>query len=345
MQDNNSFTLGTYKTQRDYEIAFKVIESCKSLTPEQMQIVKDRITGTYNDMNKNADIIAETKSIIDISKNYAGKTMGFEGLATGFITLDKQLMGIKEGDVVVLGAYTGLGKSTMAMYWGINFALQGANTLLFALEDSEYEVGTRFNRILSAVGKTYDDLVNLPAEFSLFPMNRKGEFFKNKFAIIPMIEAFVLTKRLNVVILDMLNDILDPIYDRDAEAFMVELKAMCDRQKIALVLTSRLREPKAVSQKAQFVEKHMPNEDAIYGKGLIKYLATKIITLAPVPEASRSAFLDKDVLQISCRVCKNRVGFTSKPNEIPVINFDQRENKLGMSDGGIMNFGTMGGNF
>lgn len=315
-----------YQTQRNCQVADKIIEQCKQLTPAQMEVLKKRIRKIGDDKAME-EAIGNTVSADQLGDEVAGQGgLLFSGLATGYHTLDNDfLLGFKPGDVVVVGAYTGLGKSTITTDWCMEFAKQGKNVLVFALEDSAYEVGTRIN--LLKQGRGIKDLSMYPGKVDFFPMEQKGLFFKDKFTIIPAIEALVMTKNLSVVCIDMFNDIIDPINDRDAEDFVVALKEMCDKLKIVLITTSRLREPKGITQKAQWFEKYAPNEDAIYGRGLVKYLATKIITIAPSvthENAVTVGFSGVEKQYVALSVCKNRVGKTTvKTGEVVTVELER----------------------
>lgn len=310
-----------YHTQRNYQVADEIIKNIKS--PEVRQIVYKRLhDATVKGVQSDSITEMVDNSLFDLADQYAQNELKFDGISTGMSLLDDYLLGLKGGDVVVVGAYTGLGKSTATEYWCMDMAKHGHKIGLFAMEDNDREVGTRTVALWKGMGykngKEYREACN-GGDIHIFPMNAKHIFYHDKFAIIPTMEALVLTYGLDVLCLDMLNDIIDPINDKDAEDFMVELKATCDRLNVVFITTARLREPKGITSKAQWRERYAPDEDSIYGKGLVKYLATKVVTIAPSAthkSTSATGFSGSSMDYICFSVCKNRVGKTTKKENV-----------------------------
>lgn len=318
---------GAYTTQRNYQEADRIVaEWAKGKTAKQVEMLEKRLHRVREE--KELDEITDAEMdfaqamVDDTSESFV-----FEGLSTGYKSVDDYLLGVKPGDVVVLGGYTNLGKSTISLDWCMNFARQGANIIYFALEDNEREMNSRGKALLKGRGETPENMKTWKGKFYRYPMAKKLNFFRNKFGIIPAIEALALTRNIQVVCLDMLNDIVDPVNDRDADDFMVALKEMCDRLNLVLIATTRLREPKGLTQKTQRRERFAPDEDAIYGRGMIKYLATKIITIAQsVAHESKPqvAFSGVETHFVSLSVCKNRTGGnTKREGKVITLQFDR----------------------
>ena len=68
--------------------------------------------------------------------NYVVKPLEFEGLRTGFPTLDEGLLGIGKKELVFMGAPTNIGKTTIALFVALNFAAQGQRVVYMLAEDS-----------------------------------------------------------------------------------------------------------------------------------------------------------------------------------------------------------------
>lgn len=324
---------GAYTTQRDYQEADKIVaEWSKGKTARQVEVLEKRLHRIREEKEVN-EVTDEEMDFAQAMIDDTSESFVFEGLSTGYKTIDDYLLGIKPGDVVMLGGYTNLGKSTVSLDWCMNFARQGANVLYFALEDNEREMNSRGKALLKGYGLKPEDMRGWSGKFYRYPMAKKLNFFRNKFGIIPAIEALALTRNIQVVCLDMLNDIVDPVNDRDADDFMVALKEMCDRLSVILVATTRLREPKGLTQKAQWRERYAPDEDAIYGRGMIKYLATKIITLAQSASHESKpqvAFSGCETHYVALSVCKNRTGGnTKREGKVITLQFDRGE-QVGM---------------
>ena len=311
MQEFTVKSKTAFSTQRNFEVAEQILKSFNDLSPAARAHLLNSLKRSDEKIRvkESASIV---KSADDLIAEYKDKQLIFEGLPTGIPTLDKYLLGLKQGDVLVVGAYTGLGKSTLLMYMALYLQTQGVNSVMFALEDSEYEVGTR-----AAFLSIGNNELAQPHTGQMFLFGKDGVplLYKNKFAFIPAVEAVVAAKGVKVVFLDMLNDILDPISDKDADDFMVELKYLADRLGIVMVITSRLREPAGLSEKTRRLERVFPSEDALYGRSMIKFLATKIITIAESPTypyEPATGMSKHETRHLCIHVVKNRLGKTTK---------------------------------
>jgi replicative DNA helicase len=69
------------------------------------------------------------------------------GVATGFSGLDSRLLGLRGGQMVVIGARPGVGKTSFCLNLAVNAAEAGATVALFSLEMSKVEIA---QRLLSA---------------------------------------------------------------------------------------------------------------------------------------------------------------------------------------------------
>ncbi|MDR3113196.1 MAG: replicative DNA helicase, partial [Endomicrobium sp.] len=116
------------------------------------------------------------KSIEDIM---AGKKMP-EGITSGFKILDMHTGGFRGGQLIVLGARSSMGKSTLALNIAINIAVQNKPVLIFSLEMSKEELGYKNisshtgvemfkmrqgkinNTEKEKLGSNYPDIVELP---------------------------------------------------------------------------------------------------------------------------------------------------------------------------------------
>ena len=72
------------------------------------------------------------------------------GVNTGFPRIDRSLLGMRPGQMIVIGARPGVGKTSFALNLAVNVAASGATVALFSLEMSANEVG---QRLLSSQAK------------------------------------------------------------------------------------------------------------------------------------------------------------------------------------------------
>lgn len=75
-----------------------------------------------------------------------------DGLPTGFENLNKVTLGYKPGDLVILGAQTGHGKTTYALHTANSIAIKGSHNVLYLnTEMSRQQIALRWGSILSGI--------------------------------------------------------------------------------------------------------------------------------------------------------------------------------------------------
>ena len=67
----------------------------------------------------------------------------FAGIPTGFVDLDNLLSGLQKGNLLVIAARPGIGKSSFVTNIARNVALDGTPVAMFSLEMSRFEIGMR----------------------------------------------------------------------------------------------------------------------------------------------------------------------------------------------------------
>lgn len=75
---------------------------------------------------------------------------GFKGLRTGFKDLDENLQGLDPGDLVILAARPGMGKTALALNICLNQTFEGKNVLVFSLEMPADQL---INRMISSTSQ------------------------------------------------------------------------------------------------------------------------------------------------------------------------------------------------
>lgn len=74
------------------------------------------------------------------------------GVSTGFRTIDETLLGLRPGQMVVLGARPGVGKTSFALNLATNAAFAGASVAFFSLEMSKTEIAQRLLAANARIG-------------------------------------------------------------------------------------------------------------------------------------------------------------------------------------------------
>lgn len=75
----------------------------------------------------------------------------YSGVATGLLDLDNALLGMRPGEMYVIGARPAQGKTTLALQIALNAATVGVRTVFFSLEVPTQELGERLVANLSGV--------------------------------------------------------------------------------------------------------------------------------------------------------------------------------------------------
>ncbi len=100
------------------------------------------------DLKPFADTVLSTLEHLDYLRNHQG---GITGLATGYPDLDRMLTGLHGGDLVILAARPGVGKSALALNIAGHVALREKRAVaLFSMEMPDDQLGLR---LLSSEGR------------------------------------------------------------------------------------------------------------------------------------------------------------------------------------------------
>jgi len=87
----------------------------------------------------------------EIKELYKG-VIPLDGLPTGFESLNKVTLGYKPGDLIILGAQTGHGKTSFALHTAATIAVKGQFNLLYLnTEMSREQIALRWGSILSGI--------------------------------------------------------------------------------------------------------------------------------------------------------------------------------------------------
>ena len=86
------------------------------------------------------DLVNAAMSDLEAIQN---RESAYTGLPTGFRDLDDLMSGLQPGNLVILAARPGIGKSSLAMNVARNVAVTGESVAMFSLEMSRYEIGMR----------------------------------------------------------------------------------------------------------------------------------------------------------------------------------------------------------
>ena len=126
--------------------------------PEDTKEVVDRaermlLEVTNRDVASNEQTLEEIMDelYLELGAN-AGQDPSALGVMTGFPRIDDCLQGLRPGQMVVIGARPGVGKTSFALNLATNAAYEGASVAFFSLEMSKVEIGQRLLAANARVG-------------------------------------------------------------------------------------------------------------------------------------------------------------------------------------------------
>ena len=142
----------------------KMIQASAQITalafdaPEDTKEVVDRAEKLLLDVT-NRDVHTNEQSLEDIMSDLY-EELGEQaangdrpmGVMTGFPSVDSCLLGLRPGQMVVIGARPGVGKTSFALNLATNAAFAGASVALFSLEMSKIEIAQRLLAANARIG-------------------------------------------------------------------------------------------------------------------------------------------------------------------------------------------------
>ncbi len=107
------------------------------------QLIYDIGTGSESrDFVQLKNAFVDTFSVLDKLKNPVERDK-YLGVKSGISDLDDILVGMGEGDFIILGARPGMGKTSLALNIAMNVAKQGKTVCIFSLEMSVAQIASR----------------------------------------------------------------------------------------------------------------------------------------------------------------------------------------------------------
>ena len=147
--ENHAVMLHRDTTLRKMISASAKISALAFNAPEDTKEVVDQAEKLIFDVT-NADVSRSEQPISDIMGNLyrelaenANKSETELGVETGFPSVDAALLGLRPGQMIVVGARPGVGKTSFALNLAVQAAAKGASVAFFSLEMSKTEIAQR----------------------------------------------------------------------------------------------------------------------------------------------------------------------------------------------------------
>jgi len=117
--------------------------------PEDPERVADEAEQRIYDVarREDKDEVAVLKDLVDQAmidlESIQNRDSAYTGLPSGFRDLDDLMSGLQPGNLIIIAARPGIGKSSLATNMARNVAVDGHPVALFSLEMSRFEIGMR----------------------------------------------------------------------------------------------------------------------------------------------------------------------------------------------------------
>lgn len=249
-----------------------------------------------------------TKTLADALKEmYESKTNKSIRIDTGFPRLDSILMGMNGGNLVIIGARTGVGKTAFALEIARNAALNGQKVLIYSLEMLADELA---ERIVSRHGyiplsdliennPKWQDVAAISAELSKLPILINDDPRSTAEQIFTQARSI---KDLKLIIVDFvtLMKSTSKYQNRNLEvgAISRELKNLAAELQIPIIALAQLNRTNFDTEK--------PNISALRDSGELEQNANKIMLLWNIEKSENPDIPHK----VGINVAKNRRGRT-----------------------------------
>jgi len=125
-------------------LAFDAPEDTKEVVDSAERMI---LSVTDRDIRSNYSTLEEVMGELYEELAEQAINPGAMGVMTGFNGIDARLQGLRPGQMIVIGARPGVGKTSFALNLAINAAAKGASVAFFSLEMSKTEIA---QRLLSA---------------------------------------------------------------------------------------------------------------------------------------------------------------------------------------------------
>ncbi len=115
------------------------------------------VSKTLVDLRKSVKNEVKTKNMTELYEEYCER-MSAVGIKTGNKMIDNKTKGVQAGSFWIVNAYSGSGKTTMAMQMARQFLIQKKKVVFYSLEMDAWRVYEMFERIMKSKKESIDRL-------------------------------------------------------------------------------------------------------------------------------------------------------------------------------------------
>lgn len=221
----------------------------------QMQATVEQVTASHIvDNLSDLQSIAEA-ALARVNEAMENKRKGkLAGVGSGFVSLDNALGGFKPGELIVIAARPGMGKTSFALSYALNAATNKEPVAVFSLEMDKESLVTRMASQMSGIGlfkilnglMTHDELQSFRAHLDI--LSQMSIFIDDGFnlnltTLRAQIMKLIRTHGIKAVFIDYLQLMRMPKAanrEREVSETTRALKSMAKEFKIPIVILSQL---------------------------------------------------------------------------------------------------------
>ncbi len=229
------------------------------------EIEKDVVLLNERTIDKKPSEISEVMTEVhsDIAR---AEATGWQGIKTGFPSIDDKIGGLIPTQVWIIGAYTGVGKTFLSLQMILNILREGGKVVLFSTEMDRKMNAMRLLGNIAGLGtiRMMKGQLDEDEKVRKDDAERELQTYKEKFFIYDSVytteeirlkaKKIKLTYGLDVIVVDFIQNLrgADSIYERMSNA-AIDLQQIAQELNITMILVSQVTQTAAGWKETQEV--------------------------------------------------------------------------------------------
>lgn len=248
-----------------HDVSNYINTNLNKTSTELQQEVMDKLIKAVNDDNvKETPETQEEEYLEILEKRMNGE---INSLKTGIIGIDKNIGGFSAGDLITIFAFSGVGKTTLALQIALNNIRSNKKVLFFSLEMGKEQIRDRLISNLTSIafrkiktGELEDTELNEVVKASSYLTSRKFLISEESelMNVINKIQIEVINNDIDIVFIDYINLITIPGYNKEEYCRIAEctrlLKKLSLKIKKPIVILAQGKQEQASKMSNQNME-------------------------------------------------------------------------------------------
>lgn len=248
-----------------HDVSNYINTNLNKTSTELQQEVMDKLIKAVNDDNvKETPETQEEEYLEILEKRMNGE---INSLKTGILGIDKNIGGFGAGDLITIFAFSGVGKTTLALQIALNNIRANKKVLFFSLEMGKEQIRDRLISNLTSIafrkiktGELEDTELNEVVKASSYLTSRKFLISEETelMNVINKIQIQVINNDIDIVFIDYINLITIPGYNKEEYCRIAEctrlLKKLSLKIKKPIVILAQGKQEQASKMSNQNME-------------------------------------------------------------------------------------------